>query len=222
MKVWDEYQKIIVTKLLIGLAFNHTNFPPSYFNVQEALARPLGRLSFDPRAPRSWNTPKAEALLRLPSPQAEPLKRKQQQKGRSSEIGFCSNFAHPTLHITEKSAANFLFHCDRPIVLNLCGIQGGIGYITLHCSGWGQQFEGRRWPRWWKRKKFSKVFEVLFHAVIVPFGPAIDKGLRYLQTHLHFAAPNKLFVCLFVCFRFCFFFWVLGFGEECRGEILLN
>ena len=169
-------------------------------------ARPLGRLSFDPRAPRSCNTPKAEALLRLPSPQAEPLKRKQQQKGRSSEIGFLSNFARPTLHNTEKSAANFFSIAIDPLVLNLCEIQRGIGYVALYCSGWGQQFEGRRWPRWWKRKKISKVFEVLFHPVIVPFGPAIDKGLRFLYTHLHFAAPNKLFVCLFVCSRFCSFF----------------
>jgi hypothetical protein len=31
-----------------------------------------------------------------------------------------------------------------PLVSNLCGIQGGIGNLALHCSGWGQQFEGQQ------------------------------------------------------------------------------
>lgn len=152
MKVWDDYQKIIVTKLLIGLAFNHTNFPPSYLMSKRLLQDPWEDCPLIQEPPGLGPHLKQRHCSPFLLPKQNHWSKNNNKKVADRKLGF-AQILHTRLSTSLKNLLPIFFSIAiDPLVLNLCGIQGGIGYIALHCSGWGQQFEGRRWPRWWKRK----------------------------------------------------------------------
>lgn len=133
------------------------------------------------------------------------------KKGRSLEIGFRSNFAHSTLHITEKSAANFFFHCDRPIGVKFVWDSGRHWLHSTSLQWLGATIWGQEMAKVVKEKKILQGFWGTLPCCDRSFWSCNWQGTQIFVNSPPFCSSkiNKLFVCLFV-FAFFFLFFFLG------------